>query len=130
MKTKLEEMLASAKPTITQGGGFQSVEEVMDFYLKDGHAILTDVHARVLTTPSSPSRAAASWGWLTVYLTTLLRAQSDGYNPLEMLGFTKEEATAMVASFQRLRDACAGYKKANPTSPSAQLYAKVRELGF
>lgn len=131
MKIKLEEvLLKEAKvPRSHSEGGMSTVEEMAEYYLS-GHSLRSGIGSAAEKLKLNPSVGMGDWHNITIWVGMFLRAHADGYNMMEMVGLTREEAMAVHNSVLLLRERCSQYKKNNPTTPTSQLYAQVKQLGF
>lgn len=130
MKVKLEEVLLKEAKAPRSSGEFSSVEEIAEYYL-NSHGFRDEIAKKVTNIKTNPANGGMSdWASITIWMGLILRAHSDGQDIMQFLGLDRNEAQQIVNATTLLRGKCSEYKKNNPSTPTAQLYAQVKQLGF
>lgn len=129
MKVKLEEVLLKEAKAQHSNGELSSVEEIAEYYL-NSHGFRDEIAKKTTNIKTNPNNGMSDWASITIWIGLILRAHQDGQDIMQFLGLDRNETQQIVNATTMLRGKCSEYKRHNPSTPTAQLYAQVKQLGF
>jgi hypothetical protein len=129
MKVKLEQVLLKEAKETGGGAELSDVESIIKYYLDDS-GFRNEAMKLIPGMKTTPLSGMQNWTLIPIWIGLIYRAHNDGFQPMQMLGLTNEQANQFTELCAAIRVAAAGYKKQNPNTPTSQLYAQVRQLGF